>query len=188
MSFAAEANARLREIVVGMLEKNVAEGRVPAAEYDIRKKNIEEISKESAANSQSASLTARDLGDEQPKYCSTVVAREDDSPVEYHSTVAVAHGGGLDSVEWSLQTIEAYLDTLKEHLPATAQCFHELGLESYREFKKNLHRGEDALVRAYGLPAPSATPATPANPSASPIVDLVQAANAAVEEVMAGST
>lgn len=83
------------------------------------------------------------------------------------------HDDGLDSVERSLQTLDAYLDTLKKHLPPTAQCFHELGLESYKEFKKMLCRGEDALVHAY---------ASPANPSASPIADLIQAADEAMAE------
>lgn len=132
------------------------------------------------------SLVARAQADDEPKYGHA--ARADDSPVMYRATVARAQDdgdvlgprryiGGLDSVERSLQTIEAYLGTLKEHLPATAQCYHDLGLESFNEFKKMLHRGEEALVRAYAPPAAAAGPTNP-----SPINDLVRAA---VDEVMA---
>jgi prefoldin subunit 5 len=106
------------------------------------------------------------------------VARAHDSPARYRSTVAraVDDDDALDSVGRSLETLEKYLDTLKEHLPAHAQRFHELGLESYKEFKKMLHRGEDALCRAYGPPGAAAAP------EPSPIGDLIKAA---VDEVMA---
>lgn len=107
--------------------------------------------------------------------------RSNDSPVQYRSTVTRTSDNGpadsaLDSVERSLQTLDGYLETLKQHLPPHAQCFHELGLEAYKEFKKMLHRGEDALVRAYAPPEAAAEP--------SPVSDLVRAA---VEEVMAES-
>ena len=135
------------------------------------------------------SLVARAQADEAPKYGSA--ARADDSPVMYRSTVARPqdhddglgprrHVGGLDSVERSLQTIEAYLGTLQGHLPPTALD------ESFKEFQRELHRAEAALVRAYTPPAapatPAPSPARPTNPSASRIVDIVQAA---VDEVMA---
>ena len=161
MSFAAEANARQRALVVGMLQKSVSEGRVPASEYEARKTRIEEASASAAALSAPPHAP---LADQAETTRNTDELRAQD------------HDDGLDSVERSLQTLDAYLDTLKKHLPPTAQCFHELGLESYKEFKKMLGRGEDALVHAY---------ASPANPSASPIADLIQAA---VDEAMAESS
>lgn len=124
--------------------------------------------------------------DAEPAKYRNAIPRPDDSPVRYRSTVArMSYNGpapdsapdsALDSVERSLQTLDGYLETLKQHLPAHAQSFHELGFEAYKEFKKMLHRGEDALVRAYAPPEAAANP--------SPVSDLVRAA---VEEVMAES-
>lgn len=158
MSFANEANERQRKVFLGMLERSVSEGTVPAAEHEARKERIEEASRKAAA-----------------------LRAQADEVVMDQSAVACTqgNGGGLDRVEQSLQTLDDYLETLRKHLPFHAQCFHELGLESYKEFKKMLHRGEDALLRAY------VPPAVPANPPASPIDDLIKAA---VEEVMAESS
>lgn len=127
------------------------------------------------------SLVARADDDAPVHYRNAVARADDDAPVKYRNAVARADDGpdiepALDSVERSLQTLDGYLETLKQHLPAHAQCFHELGFEAYKEFKQMLHRGEDALVRAYAPPEAVAGP--------SPVSDLVRAA---VEEVMAES-
>ena len=138
------------------------------------------------------SLVARAQADSPVMYRPAVVTAADMEPVKHRSAVARVQDdgfdglgprryiGGLDSVERSLQTIEAYLDTLKAHLPATAQCYHDLGLESFNEFKKMLHRGEAALVRAY---APSA-PAPPPSPEKAKD-ELGALLKVAVDEVMA---
>ena len=125
------------------------------------------------------SLVARAQADEEPKY-RPAVARADDSPVMYRSTVARVqdHGDGhaLDSVERSLQTLEAYIRTLQGHLPPTALD------ESLKEFKRMLNRAENALIQAHEA---SATPATPAPSPARPTDELGDLLKAAVDEVMA---
>jgi hypothetical protein len=152
----------------------------------------ESAAAEGRANNGYQSLVAQ--ADETPKYGNAMrsndspavyrstVARADDSPAVYRSTVAQNCDYGfdtLDSVERSLQTIEAYLRTLEGHLPSTAT--ESLVDHYFKGFKRALHDAETALLKAHEAPAAPAAPARPTNPSASRIVDIVQAA---VDEVM----
>lgn len=52
-------------------------------------------------------------------------------------------------VAQSVRTIKAYLDQLKQFLPATGVCYADIGRKHFDDFLVMLDRGEDCIRRVY---------------------------------------
>ena len=76
--------------------------------------------------------------------------QERDEPADVQAADARYAAEELEgSVAQSVRTIKAYLDQLRQFLPATGVCYADIGRQHFDDFLVMLDRGEDCIRRVY---------------------------------------